>query len=158
MVAGLTTGAPIKALRWSAGQGGHFTCAPTVSRLALAAEGPMGVDAEATIEAHARLAALINVIAAVLSLVARWAGAVVVVIPIGTAGPIGTGTCGTGINEGAVLASEPSLAHTSVLWDTIDHLALASCSIQTWRSMTGIQVLTERTNESRTTYASRGCI
>ena len=64
----------------------------------------MGVNAEATIEAHARLAALINVIAAVLSLEARWAGTVVVVIPIGTTGPIGTGTGGTGINEGAVLA------------------------------------------------------
>ena len=62
----------------------------------------MGVNAEATIEAHARLAALINVIAAVLSLEARWAGTVV--IPIGTTGPIGTGTGGTGINEGAVLA------------------------------------------------------
>lgn len=116
----------------------------------------MGVDAEAAIEAHARLATLINVIAAVLSLVARWAGAVIVVIPIDTTGPIGTGTCGTGINERAVLASEPSLAHTGVLWDIVDHLAFASCSIQTWRSMTGIQVLTERTDESGTTYASRG--
>lgn len=104
MIAGLTTGASVKALRWSTGQGGDFTCTPTVSRLALAAEGPMGVDAETTIEAHARLATLVNVIAAVLSLVARWAGAVVVVIPVGTTGPIGTGTCGTSINEGAVLA------------------------------------------------------
>lgn len=156
MVAGLSTGAPIKALRWGTRKRGHLTRAPAVSRLTLAAEGPMGVNAEATVEAHARLAALINVIAAVLSLEARWAGAVVVVIPIGTTGPIGTGTCGTGINEGAVLASEPSLAHTGVLWDTIDHLALASCSIQTWRSMTGIQVLTERTDESRTAYAPRG--
>lgn len=156
MVAGLSTGAPIKALRWGAGQGGHLTRAPTVSRLALAAEGPMGVNALATIEAHARLATLINVIAAVLSLEARWAGTVVVVIPIDTTGPIGTGTCGTGINEGAVLASEPSLAHTGELWDAIDHLALASCSIQTRSSMARVQVLTEWTNESGTTYASRG--
>lgn len=156
MVAGLSTGASIKALRWGAGQCGHLTCAPAVSRLALAAEGAMGVNAEAAIEAHARLAALINVIATVLSLVARWAGTVIVVIPIDTTSPIGTGTCGTGINERAVLASEPSLAHTGVLWDTIDHLALASCSIQAWRSMTGIQVLTERADESGTTYASRG--
>lgn len=182
MVTGLSTGAPVKALRWGTGEGGHLTCAPAVSRLALAAEGPMGVQAEATVEAHAGLAALVNVIAAVLSLEARWAGAVVVVIPIGTTGPVGTGACGTGINEGAVLAwrlnselnsvnmgtfnlrsdlsnedksdrctSEPSLAHTGVLWDTIDHLALASCSVQTWRSMTGIQELTERTDESRAT-------
>lgn len=158
MVTGLSAGAPIKALGWGTGEGGHLTCAPTVSRRALAAEGPMGVNAEATIEAHARLAALINVIAAVLSLEARWAGTVVVVIPIGTTGPVGTGTCGTGINEGAVLASEPSLAHTGVLRDTINHLALASCPVQTWRSMAGILVLTERTNEPRTTYASRGRI
>lgn len=132
MVAGLSTGASIKALRRGTGQCGHLTCAPAVSRLALAAEGAMGVNAEAAIEAHARLAALINVIATVLSLVARWAGTVIVVIPIDATGPIGTGTCGTGINERAVLASEPSLAHTGVLWDTIDHLALASCSIQAW--------------------------
>lgn len=104
MVTGLSAGAPINALRWGTGKGGHLTCAPTVSRLAPTTEGPMGVNAEATIEAHARLAALINVIAAVLSLEARWAGTVVVVIPIGTTGPIGTGTGGTGINEGAVLA------------------------------------------------------
>lgn len=156
MVAGLSTGAPVKALGGGTGKGGHLTRAPAVSRLALAAEGPMGVDAEATVEAHARLAALVNVIAAVLSLEARWAGAVVVVIPIGTTGPVGTGARGTGINEGAVLASEPSLAHTGVLWDTINHLALTSGSVQTWRSMTGIQVLTERADESRTTYAPRG--
>ena len=104
MVAGLSTGAPIKALRWRTGQGGHLTCGPAVSRLATTAEGSFGVCAEATIEAHARLAALINVIAAVLSLVARWAGTVVVVIPVGTTGPIGTGTPGTGINIRAVLA------------------------------------------------------
>lgn len=156
MVARLSTGAPIKALRRGTGKDGHLTCAPAVSRLALAAEGPMGVNAEASIEAHAWLAALVNVIAAVLSLEARWAGTVVVVIPIGTTGSIGTGTCSTGINEGAVLASEPSLAHTGVLWDTTDHLALTSCPVQTWRSMTWIQVLTERTNEPGTTYASRG--
>lgn len=156
MVAGLSTGPPIKALRWGTGQGGHLACAPTVSRLALAAEGPLGVDADATIEAHARLAALINVTAAVLSLEARWAGAVVVIIPVHTTSPVGTGTCGTGIDVPTVLASVASLAHTGVLWDTIDHLALASCSIQTWGSMTGILVLTERADESGTTYASSG--
>lgn len=73
MVTGLSTCPPIKALRWGTGNGGHLTCAPTVSRVALTAEGPMGVHAEATIEAHARLAALVNVIATVLSLEARWA-------------------------------------------------------------------------------------
>lgn len=104
MVAGLTTGAAIKALRRGAGKRGHFTCASTVSRLALTAEGAVGVNAEASIEAHAGLATLIDVTAAVLSLEARWAGTVVVVIPIRTTGPVGTGTCGTGINEGAVLA------------------------------------------------------
>lgn len=156
MVAGLSTGASIEALRRGAGQRGHLTCAPAVSRLALATEGAVGVDAEAAIEAHAGLAALVDVVATVLPLVARWAGTVVVVIPVDTPGPVGTGTCGTGVDERAVLASEASLAHTGVLWDTVDHLALASCSIQAWGSMTGIQVLTERADESRTTYASRG--
>lgn len=104
MVTGLPASSSIKALRWGTGQGGHLTCAPTVSRLALAMEGPMSVNAEASIEAHARLAALVNVVAAVFSLEARWTGTVVVVIPIDTTGPIGTWAGGTGINEGAVLA------------------------------------------------------
>lgn len=104
MVAGLPTGAPVKTLRRGAGEGGHLACAPAVSGLALAAEGPMGVQAEAAVEAHAGLAALVNVVATVLSLEARWAGAVVVVIPVGTTGAVGTGARGTGINEGAVLA------------------------------------------------------
>lgn len=104
MVTGLSTGPPIKALRRGTGQGGHFACAPTVPRLALTAEGSLRVRADAAIEAHARLAALINVTAAVLSLEARWAGAVVVVIPVHTTGPIGTGTCSTGINVPTVLA------------------------------------------------------
>lgn len=131
MIAGLSTCAPIKALRWCTGQGGHLTCAPAVAWLALTAEGPMGVHADSTIEANTRLAALVNVIAAVFSLEARRTGTVIVVIPIDTSGSIGTGTCRTSINEGAVLASEPSLAHTSVLCDTIEHLALARCSILT---------------------------
>lgn len=103
MIAGLSAGAPIEALGGGAGQGGHLTGAPTVPWLALAAEGPVGVQAEASVEAHAGLAAFVDVIAAVLSLEARWAGAVVVVIPIGTAGTVGTGACGTSIYEGAVL-------------------------------------------------------
>lgn len=98
MVTGLSAGSSIKALRWGTGQGGHLARSPAVSRLALTAEGPKGVNAEASIEAHARLAALVNVVAAVLSLEARWAGTVVVVIPIDTTGPIGTWTCSTGID------------------------------------------------------------
>lgn len=104
MVTGLSTGAAIKTLRWSTRKGGHLTCAAAVSRLALAAEGPMGIHTEATIETCARPAALINVITTVLSLESRWTGAVVMVIPIGTTGAVGTGTGGTGIDEGAVLA------------------------------------------------------
>lgn len=73
MVAGLTTRAPVEALGRGTGQGGHFTCAAAVSRLALAAEGPVGVDADAPVQAHARLAAFIDVIAAVFPLEARWA-------------------------------------------------------------------------------------
>ena len=34
-------------------------------------------------------------------------------------------------NEKKLCTSEPSLAHTGVLWETINHLALASGSIQT---------------------------
>lgn len=64
----------------------------------------MGIHTETTIETHARLAALINVITTVLSLESRWTGTVVVVIPVGTTGTVGTGAGGTGINKGAVLA------------------------------------------------------
>lgn len=104
VVTGLSTGAAIQTLRWSTGKCGHLTCASTVTGLALAAERPMGIHTETTIETHARLAALINVITTVLSLESRWTGTVVVVIPVGTTGAVGTGAGGTGINKGAVLA------------------------------------------------------
>lgn len=71
--------------------------------MALAAEGSLHVNAEAIVETHTRFAALVYVIVAVFSLEARWAGTVVLVIPINTTGSIGTGTGGTGINTGAVL-------------------------------------------------------
>lgn len=132
MVAGLSAGATVETLRRCAGQGGHLTGASTVPRLALAPEGPGAVQAQATVETHAGLSALVYIISAVLSLVARRAGTVVMVVPVGAPGPIGTGACRTGIYEGAVLASEPSVAHTGVLWDAGDHLAFTGCSIQTW--------------------------
>lgn len=106
VVTGLSTSAPIKALRWRAGQCGHLTCAPAVARLALTAEGTVGVQADPTMEADPGLAALVDVIVAVLSLEAGRTGTVVVVIPVDTPSSIGTGTCGTGINEGAVLTWE----------------------------------------------------
>lgn len=104
MLTGLSTGAAIQTLRWSTGKRGHLTRAAAVTGLALAAERAKGVHTETTIETHARLAALINVTATVLSLESRWTGTVVMVIPIGTAGAVGTGTGGTGINKAAVLA------------------------------------------------------
>lgn len=104
MVACLAARAAVEALGGRAGQRGHLTRAPAVARRTLAAVGAVGVEAEAAVETSAGLAALVNVVAAVLSLEARWAGAVVVVIPVGAAGAIGTGTGGTGVNEGAVLA------------------------------------------------------
>lgn len=127
VVAGLPTCAPIKALRRGAGYDGDFTCPPAVPRCTLAPERPMGIDAESSIEAGPGLPALVYIIATIFSLKARWTGAVVMIIPIDTASTIGTRTRGTGVDERAVLASKPSLAHTAVLWDTIDHLALA-CS------------------------------
>lgn len=129
MVAGLPTCAAVEALRRRAGYDGDFTCPPAVPGPALAAERPVGVDAESSIKAGPGLPALVNIIATVFPLKARWTGAVVLIIPIDTASTVGTGTRGTGIDEGAVLASEPSLAHTAVLWDTIDHLALARSPI-----------------------------
>lgn len=104
MVAGLSAGSPIETLGGGAGKGGHLARAPAVTGWALAAEGPVGVHAEATVEARARLAALVYVVAAVLALEAGRAGAVVVVVPVGAAGAVGAGTRGTGVDEGAVLA------------------------------------------------------
>lgn len=63
----------------------------------------MGVSAEAIVKTYTRFAALVYVIAAVFSLEPRWTGTVVLVIPINTTASIGTGTCGTGIDAGAVL-------------------------------------------------------
>lgn len=85
----------------------------------------MGVNAESSVEAGPGLPALVYITATVLPLKARWTRAVVMIIPINTASTVGTGTRGTGVDERAVLSSEPSLAHTAVLWDTTDHLAFA---------------------------------
>lgn len=74
----------------------------------------MDVYAGSTIEANTRLAALVNVIAAVLSLEARRTGTVIMVIPIDTSGSVGTGTCRTSINEGAVLAWESNSEQKSI--------------------------------------------
>lgn len=104
MVTDLSTGAAIKTLRRSTGKRGHLTCAAAVTGWALAAERPVGVYTETAMETRAGLAALINVVATVLSLESRWTGTVVLVIPVGTTGAVGTGTGGAGISEGAVLA------------------------------------------------------
>lgn len=125
MVAGLATCASVEALRRGAGYDGDLTCAPAVAGRALAAERAMGVNAEPSVQAGAGLPALVYVTATVLPLKARWTRAVVMIIPIDTASTVGTGTRGTGVDERAVLASEPSLAHTAVLWDSADHLAFA---------------------------------
>lgn len=129
MVTRLSTGPSIETLRRSAGQGGHLARTPAVPGWTLASEGAVGVYAQAAVEAGAGLAALVDVVSAIFSLESRRAGTIVVVIPVDTAGAIGTWGCGTGINEGAILASEPSLAHTGELRDTIDHLALTGCSV-----------------------------
>lgn len=104
MVTDLSTGAAVKTLRRSTGKCGNLTCAAAVTGWALAAERPMGIHTETAIETRARLAALINVVATVLSLESRWTGTVVMVFGIGTTSAVGTGTGGAGINEGAVLA------------------------------------------------------
>lgn len=124
MVARLSAGPSVEALRRGAGQGGHLACAPAVSRRTLAPEGAVGVHAQAPVQAHARLAALVNVTPAIFPLKPGRAGTIVVVIPVDAAGAIGTWGRGTSVDKGAVLASEPSLAHTGELRDAIDHLAL----------------------------------
>lgn len=97
VVACLPTRAAVLALRRRAGDDGNFTCAPAVPGWTLAAERPVGVNAESSVEAGTRLPALVDIIAAVLSLEARWTGAVVVIIPVDAASTVGAGTCGTGI-------------------------------------------------------------
>lgn len=156
VISGRAAGAPVDALGGGAGQGGHLAGAPAVPRWALAAEGTMGVHAEACVETDARLAALVDIVAAVLPLEPGRAGTVIVVIPTGTAGAIGTGAGGTGVYEGAVLTSEPSLAHTGELWHSVGHLALAGGSVEAWRPVTGVQALAQRPDVPRPTYALRG--
>ena len=103
VVAGLAAGAPVEALGGGAGQGGHLAGAPAVPRDALAAEGAVRVHAQASVEAQAGLAALVDVAATVPALEPGRAGAVVLAIPVGTAGTVGTGAGGTRVDEGAVL-------------------------------------------------------
>lgn len=129
VVTSLMAGASVNALRRGTWLGGHLTCPPTVPSLALAAERAMRVHADSAVKALSRFTTLVDVIVTVLSLIPRWARTVVVIIPIGTTTTVGTGICGTRVNQGTVLTSESSLAHTGVLWDSISHLALASGSI-----------------------------
>lgn len=104
VVTGLMAGASVEALRGGTRLGGYLTRPPTVPCLALAAERAMRVHADSTVKALSRFAALVNVSATVLALKTRWARTVVVIIPIGTTGTVGTGVCGTCINHGTVLS------------------------------------------------------
>lgn len=63
----------------------------------------MRVHADATVKALSGFAAFVDIIATVLALIPRWARAVVVIIPIGATGTVGTGICGTCINQGTIL-------------------------------------------------------
>lgn len=47
--------------------------------------------------------------------------------------------------------SEASLAHAGVLWDAVEHLALAGRPVQASGLLTGIQVLTERADKTGST-------
>lgn len=104
VVADLVARAAVEALRGRAGQRDHLARAPAVARLAAAREGAVRVLAHAAVQALARLAALVHVVAAVLALEARRAGAVVVVVGVDTAGAVGAGAGGTGVDQRAVLA------------------------------------------------------
>ena len=115
MVADLVACAPIEALGGRTGKGDYLARAPAVARLAAAGVGAVRVLAHAGVQAPSWLAALIDVIAAVLALEARLAGAVVVVAPVDAAGAIGTGAGGTGINLGAVLTCWRGKVETALI-------------------------------------------
>lgn len=108
VVADLVARATVEALGWRAGQGDDLACPPAVARRAPAGVGAMGVLAHATVQALAWLAALVNVVAAVLALEARRARAIIVVVPVDAAGAVGTRTGGTGINQRAILTCRES--------------------------------------------------
>lgn len=154
VVSSLPAGPAIEALRRCTWQRRHLTGAPAVPRRAVTVEGAMCVDAEAIVHAGTRLAALIDVAATVLSLEARRARAVVVVIPVGASGTVSTGAGGTGIDEGTVLASEAALAHAGELRDAVGHLALAPCSVEAWCPMAGVEVLAPVPDVALPAYAS----
>lgn len=153
MVADLVARAAVEALRGRAGQRDHLARAPAVARLAAAGEGAVRVLAHAAVQALARLAALVHVVAAVLALEARRAGAVVVVVGVDAAGAVGTGAGGTGVDQRAVLASESSLAHAGVLGDAIGHLALTHGTVEARRTVTRVLVLAEVPNEAWSAHA-----
>lgn len=103
VVADLVARAPVEALGRSAGQGDDLARAPAVARRAAAGVGAVRVLTHAAVQAFARLAALVDVVAAVLALEARRARAVVMAVPVDTAGTVGTRTGGTGVNQRAIL-------------------------------------------------------
>lgn len=103
VVPSLMAGPPVEALRWRAGLSKHLTRAPAVARKTLAEKRAMCVHTHASVQALSRLAALVDVVPAVLALEAGWARTVVVVIPVGAAGTVSTWACGAGIDQRAVL-------------------------------------------------------
>lgn len=129
MLASLSTGSTIKALGRSTGQCGHLTCSTAVSLLALTAERPLGVEAETAVKTHARFSALVNIVATVLSLVARRAGTVVMVVHTGTASPVGTWTCGTGVDVTAVLSWNLIRIYGQFLIRLLCHSSCLGCSV-----------------------------
>lgn len=66
-------GSPIEALGWRAGLSKHLTRASTVASETLATKRAMCVHADASVQTLSLLAALVDVVAAVPALVARWA-------------------------------------------------------------------------------------
>lgn len=135
VVPSLMAGPPVEALRWRAGLSKHLTRAPAVARKTLAEKRAMCVHTHASVQALSRLAALVDVVPAVLALEAGWARTVVVVIPVGAAGTVSTWACGAGIDQRAVLTSKASLAYTGILRYTIRHLTFAGGSVMAWRAV-----------------------
>lgn len=90
VITNLVAGSPVEALGGGAGEGRNLAGAPAVPRFAAARERAQCVLAHTPVEAAARLATFVHVIAAVLALEARRARAVVMIVPVGTAGTIGT--------------------------------------------------------------------
>lgn len=103
-------------------------------------------------------AALIHIIAAILSLVTWGTGAVVAAIPVYTVSTICTWVGSTSINQGAVLSSESLWTVAHELHSAVDHRVRTDPSVAAGSLVAGVLELASVTNQPWAAHTGRGSV